>query len=144
MALAGTSPLTGYRTGGWGGNQLGAARDGNWRSRLDIGHGDAPIRVVVASVRRPPARPVLLDDVRSPVEDQWRRERTKAMGKFRMVQLRALEGRRVSLALADGSRIDDGQLVAAGRSRRTIWVFSNGADTFLPLHEVIDVWEPEP
>jgi hypothetical protein len=64
------------------------------------------------------------------------------MSKRRMTQLRALEGRRVSLALADGSRIDDGQLVSAGRTPlRTIWVFFNGTDTFVPLTDVVDVWE---
>jgi hypothetical protein len=65
------------------------------------------------------------------------------MSKHRIIQLRALEGRRVSLALADGSRIDDGQLVSAGRPQlQTIWVFVNGNDTFLPLRDVLDVWEP--
>ncbi len=67
------------------------------------------------------------------------------MSKLRLVELRALEGRQVSLALADGSRIDDSQLVSAGRSRpRTIWVFNNGTDTFLPLEKIIDVWEAGP
>jgi hypothetical protein len=58
-------------------------------------------------------------------------------------QLRSLEGRRVSLALADGSRIDDAQLVSAGRPPlESIWVFVNGADTFLSLADVVAVWEP--
>ncbi len=58
-------------------------------------------------------------------------------------RLRALEGRQVSLALTDGSRIDDAQLVSAGRNGlRTIWVFTNGVDAFLPLVDVVDVWEP--
>jgi hypothetical protein len=44
-----------------------------------------------------------------------------------MAQLRALQGRRVSLALSDGGRIDDAQLIWAGRpGLRTVWVFSNG------------------
>jgi hypothetical protein len=56
--------------------------------------------------------------------------------------LRALEGRRVSLALVDGSRIDDCELVSAGRDRlRTIWVFADGTDRFLPVANVIDIWE---
>ena len=64
------------------------------------------------------------------------------MSKHRMNQLRALEGRRVSLTLADGSRIDDGELVSAGRNQlRTIWVFADGTDTFVPLTDVVDVWE---
>ena len=58
--------------------------------------------------------------------------------------LKALEGRQVSLALADGSRIDDCHLVSAGRTHlRTIWVFAHGMDTFVPLADVLDVWETE-
>ena len=64
------------------------------------------------------------------------------MSQERMSELRCLEGRQVGVALADGSRIDDCQLVSAGRPGvRTLWVFSNGADAFVPLPEVIDVWE---
>ena len=56
--------------------------------------------------------------------------------------VRALEGRRVCVALCGGDRIDDCQLVSAGRaSTATLWVFSNGADLFLPLDDVIAVWE---
>jgi hypothetical protein len=56
--------------------------------------------------------------------------------------MRSLEGRRVSLALRDGARIDDCQLVSAGRPGvRTIWVFANGVDAFVPLPEVVGVWE---
>jgi hypothetical protein len=57
-------------------------------------------------------------------------------------QLKLLEGRRVRVALRDGSRIDDAQLVSSGRGRvRTLWVFTNGVDAFVPLPEVVDVWE---
>lgn len=53
-----------------------------------------------------------------------------------------LEGRRVSLALRDGSRIDDCQLVSAGRATtETLWLFTNGADVFVSLDDVLDVWE---
>jgi hypothetical protein len=56
--------------------------------------------------------------------------------------LRHLEGRQVGVALRDGSRIDDCQLVSAGRKgTRTVWVFANGADTFVGLDEVVDIWE---
>lgn len=56
--------------------------------------------------------------------------------------LRQWEGRQVSLALADGSRIDDCQLVSAGRSAApTLWLFANGADVFVALGDVISVWE---
>jgi hypothetical protein len=60
-------------------------------------------------------------------------------------QLRALQGRRVSLALAAGGRIDDAQLISGGRpGLRTVWVFANGSDIFLPLGDIVAVWEPEP
>jgi hypothetical protein len=60
----------------------------------------------------------------------------------RASQLKLLEGRRVRVALRDGSRIDDAQLVSSGRGRvRTLWVFTNGVDAFVPLPEVVDVWE---
>src|SRR5205814_641559 len=42
-------------------------------------------------------------------------------------EFRKFEGRQVSVALADGSRIDDCSLVSAGRGRAdTVWVFVNG------------------
>lgn len=57
-------------------------------------------------------------------------------------ELEALEGRRVGLAVRGGHRIDDCQLVSAGRGRtRTLWVFADGADTFVPLDDVVDLWE---
>ncbi len=60
-------------------------------------------------------------------------------------RLRTLQGRRVSLALGDGSRIDDAQLVSAGgRGVRTVWVVSNGVDMFVRVGDVVPVWEAEP
>ncbi|HEV8627935.1 MAG TPA: hypothetical protein VG034_26155 [Acidimicrobiia bacterium] len=56
--------------------------------------------------------------------------------------LHVLEGQQVSVALRNGSRIDDCQLVSAGRAATTtLWLFSNGADVFVPLGDVVDVWE---
>ncbi len=55
--------------------------------------------------------------------------------------LRHLEGRRVNLALIDGSRLDDCELVSAGHGRATLWLFVNGADVFVPFTEVTDAWE---
>ena len=52
-----------------------------------------------------------------------------------------LEGRRVSVALTDGSRIDDCELVSSGHGRTTLWLFVNGSDVFVPMAEVIDAWE---
>jgi hypothetical protein len=65
-------------------------------------------------------------------------------GSMRTVtRLQALGGRRVSVALVDGSRIDDAQLISAGRhALRTIWVFVSRVDTFLPLVDIVDIWEP--
>ena len=56
--------------------------------------------------------------------------------------LRTFEGRFVHVSLADGSRIDDVSLVSAGS--RTLWVFFNGQDAFIPMRDVIDVWETAP
>lgn len=57
-------------------------------------------------------------------------------------ELTALEGRQVSVALGNGDRIDDVQLVSAGRNVvGTLWLFTNGADRFIAVEEVIDVWE---
>ena len=56
--------------------------------------------------------------------------------------LHGLEGRQVSVALRNGTRIDDCQLVSAPRARtETVWLFSNGHDVFVSLADVIDVWE---
>ena len=58
---------------------------------------------------------------------------------------RGLEGCRVSVALADGSRIDDCKLVSAGRhGDERLWLYSNGADTFVSPTEVADLWEVAP
>jgi hypothetical protein len=48
--------------------------------------------------------------------------------------LRRFEGRHVSVALSDGSRIDDFQRV---------WLFVDGMDTFLSPFEVVAVWKPQ-
>jgi hypothetical protein len=58
-------------------------------------------------------------------------------------RLVALIGSNVDLALADGARIDDCELVSIVRSRRvgTAWIFHNGDDAFVPVDSIIDVWE---
>ena len=56
--------------------------------------------------------------------------------------LRRLAGRHVPMSLSDGSRLDDVSLVSA--RTRTLWIFVSGEDTFLPVEQVIDVWEAEP
>ena len=53
----------------------------------------------------------------------------------------AYEGGRVSVALADGSLIDDCELVSVGRGRaETIWVFTGEGDVFIPFAELLDLW----
>lgn len=57
-------------------------------------------------------------------------------------QLGELEGRHVSVALDDGSRIDDCQLVSFGRQNvATVWLVADGADLFIPVTRVVDIWE---
>jgi hypothetical protein len=57
-------------------------------------------------------------------------------------QLVLLEGRQVNVALRDGSRIDDCQLVSTGRARvASIWLFTNDTDTFVAFEDVADIWE---
>ena len=54
--------------------------------------------------------------------------------------IRALEGRRVSISLADGSRTDDCDLISVGRGRTaTLWIVTQDGDSFLPLVDVDDV-----
>jgi len=63
----------------------------------------------------------------------------------RLSQLRDFEGRQVSLALANGSRIDDCSLVSSGRGQTTtVWIYTNGQDAFVDVSDVVDVWEAGP
>ena len=55
--------------------------------------------------------------------------------------LRRLEGRRVSLALVGGRRIDDCELMSAASGCRSLWIFLNGADEFVATADVLDYWE---
>lgn len=60
----------------------------------------------------------------------------------RRTDYRPLEGRRVCIALVDGSRIDDCELVSVRRTRTgSLWIYSNGEDLFVPAASVADVWE---
>ncbi len=57
-------------------------------------------------------------------------------------RLHNLGGRKGSVALRNGPRIEDCQLVSAGRATtQTVWLFTNGADVFVPHSDVLDVWE---
>lgn len=53
-------------------------------------------------------------------------------------QLQRLEGSSVSIALTDGSRLDDVSLVSARGEK--LWVFAGGEDVFVPVDQVIDAW----
>jgi len=56
--------------------------------------------------------------------------------------IKRLEGGRVSVALRNGTRLDDCQLVAAPRGCGTdVWFFAGGADLFVPAAEIVDLWE---
>jgi hypothetical protein len=60
-------------------------------------------------------------------------------------RFRCLEGRHVSVALADGSRIDDCELVSVGHQRMgSLWIYANGTDLFVPPGDVLDLWESVP
>jgi hypothetical protein len=57
-----------------------------------------------------------------------------------LTNLRSIEGRQVTIALRDGSRIDDCNLVSGGRNRLdNLWLFVNGEDVFVARADVIDV-----
>ena len=53
-------------------------------------------------------------------------------------ELHRFEGSTVNLALADGSRLDDVNLVSA--RGMTLWIFDGGEDMFVPVATVIDAW----
>lgn len=59
----------------------------------------------------------------------------------RISDLRTLEGRRVGVSLADGSRIDDATLVSARPAHGKLWLFSGGTDLFVRAAAVVDAWE---
>jgi hypothetical protein len=57
--------------------------------------------------------------------------------------LRSYEGKRVSVALLDGSRLDDCMLVSVGRgTARSAWLATGDQDLFVPWSDVVDVWAP--
>ncbi len=60
----------------------------------------------------------------------------------KQVEVQKLEGRTVNVALADGSVLDRVPLVLARRN--TLWIVAGGEDVFVPLHQVVDVWDAPP
>jgi hypothetical protein len=84
----------------------------------------------------------LLATATEPISCSRRIDREKgnvAMTSEARTALNQLEGRQVSVSLIDGSRIDDCQLVLAGKFK--LWVFVNGHDAFVKVDRVTDVWE---
>lgn len=69
----------------------------------------------------------------------------RAMGRARQKGLMSLEGLRVSVALTDGSRIDDAELASAGGPGATcLRLFVDGIDVFVPSDLVVACWEVTP
>jgi hypothetical protein len=67
------------------------------------------------------------------------------MTKDVVAKLVHLEGRRVSVAFIDGSRLDDCELVSTGHhGAQTLWLYANGTDVFAAPENVIDIWETRP
>jgi hypothetical protein len=63
------------------------------------------------------------------------------MTRHRKDRIRSFEGQTVSLALIDGTRLDDCQLVSACPSgAATLWLYENGSDRFVPVDNVVDLW----
>jgi len=66
------------------------------------------------------------------------------MAQQRVRGLHSIEGQQVDVALRDGTRIDDCQLVSSGRRRaQKLWLFVNGEDMFVSHGDVVDVWESD-
>lgn len=56
--------------------------------------------------------------------------------------IRQLEGCRVSVALSNGDRLDDCDLVSGPRGRTNrLWLFTSGIDLFVPMADVVALWE---
>ena len=67
-----------------------------------------------------------------------------ALAKQNDFHLRDLEGQSVSLALADGSRLDEVVVVSAGRGRvSSLWLDVGGMDLFIHQSQVVGAWKTE-
>lgn len=60
----------------------------------------------------------------------------------KLKDLCSLQGRRVSVALSDHSCVD-GAILQGVLDGDRLWLHADGADVFVALDEVLDVWEPE-
>ncbi|HEX6393516.1 MAG TPA: hypothetical protein VFZ97_08750 [Acidimicrobiales bacterium] len=60
-------------------------------------------------------------------------------------RFRHLEGYRVAVVLADGSQLDDVELISAGRGEvDSLWLDREGADLFVRKVEVVELHEVAP
>lgn len=66
------------------------------------------------------------------------------MNAAQLMSLRELEGLRVGVARADGSRLDDCALLGVLGAKRALWVEANGSELLLPFEDLRDVWEVQP
>jgi hypothetical protein len=57
--------------------------------------------------------------------------------------LSSMEGQQVSVALGDGTRIDDCNLISSHHRANTLWLFTSGQDRFVAIDDVVDVWETD-
>jgi hypothetical protein len=56
-------------------------------------------------------------------------------------RLAVLVGRDVCVGLADGTQLDDCQLVSSSRRVATVWIVHRGDDVFVPIDAIAEVWE---
>ena len=67
-----------------------------------------------------------------------RSDRDRLLGRV----LRTLQGRRVALALADGDRLDDCDLISVPRDENApLWLYAGGTDRFVARGMIVDAWE---
>lgn len=63
------------------------------------------------------------------------------MVQYSASQFRSLEGQRVGIALTDGSRIDDCELISLARTGlQTLWLLVDGLDVFIPVAAIETIW----
>jgi hypothetical protein len=69
-------------------------------------------------------------------------EEVIGMTKAQLAYLVELEGHHVCVALSDGSRLDDCELVSIPRRMiSTVWLYVNGEDRFVGVDQITDVWK---
>jgi len=105
---------------------------------LDVGDNrhEAVVGGPSVEVAGPPGPPTTADPEHRPPEGPDGGNTTSGrLGE----ELRAFEGRRVSVALSDRSCIEDAVLESA--TQGGLWLYSEGDDVFVAAKDVLDVWE---